>query len=153
MYNYIDKKVQKSFYEDDIIEVCNDVSFLNKYIQACNELNYEIEILLCETERAKPTLNIEEEKLKENFVFLGYDFGYPGGDYYSCVFTDVGRVPELNKISINEYGLISTLDEMIDFVDLRNRLRHLLSKGTFEEGEDYVIYRMWRYKGRFPLNI
>lgn len=43
---------------------------------------------------------------------LGFDYAYPGGSYYSCVFNDIGRIPELKDMSLNEFGLLSSIEEV-----------------------------------------
>lgn len=80
------------------------------------------------------------------FTFIGYDYADPGYDFYSCVFNDLvwREFPEFSHIQINQYGLIDTLDDLLDFIDRRSSI----AKGNmmFEQGEQEIL-KLWRYNG------
>lgn len=76
---------------------------------------------------------------------MGYDYGYPGGDYYSCVFNDVTRVPEMAHFHLNQYGLFNSESEILEFIKLRNEIEKNKADLTSELGE-FIIYQLWDYK-------
>lgn len=136
-------------------DVSNDIDFINRYVNACVQEEMSISVLLCETEKDKPLINITEKTLNKDFLFIGFDYGYCGTDYYSCVNSDMGRITEMDSLKLNQYGLFDTEVEVIKFINLRGMLKDdNLGKG-FELGPDecYTIYKLWRYKGEYPIKI
>ena len=112
------------------------------------EKNINYRIILCFTTRKFPKMvNLNEEEL-----FLGYDYAYPGGSYYSAVLSDVAskRIPEFNKYKLNKYGLFDTLEELTKFIDERKAIKDNSIDYDFEEG-DFIIYKLYELK--VNLNI
>lgn len=75
--------------------------------------------------------------------FLGYDYAYSGGSYYSCIANDVisGRIPEMKRYILNKFGLFNTIKEVNEFIVFRNKLMDKYEPLTFEEG-DFIIYKI-----------
>lgn len=65
---------------------------------------------------------------------IGFDYGYCGSDYYSCVNSDMGRIPEFNSLELNKNGLFDTEKEIISFINLRNHLKNTHMQKKFEQG-------------------
>ncbi|TDX51146.1 hypothetical protein [Orenia marismortui] len=151
--DFIDENVLKSYFDNSRVDVCSNIQFLNEYVSTCNKLDFNIEILLCETSRKKPYINIEEYVIDNQFEFLGYDYGYPGDNYYSCVYNDIGRVSEMDNIKLNKYGLFNSEEQVVNFYILRERLKQK-NPQNFEFGEhdtDYTVYKISKYVGNLPI--
>lgn len=152
LINYIDNNVT-SFSDYMNADVINNIKILNRYINACNRAELKIAVLLCETERKSPTLTVSSEVLKKDFTFIGFDYGYCGSDYYSCVNSDIGRIIEMNNLKVNEFGLFDTEEGIIEFINVRTYLKNTCLENRFELGHDecYTIYKLWKYKGNYPI--
>jgi hypothetical protein len=150
--DYVDQNIT-TFSDYSVTDVCNDVDFINKYIKACLKAGINISILLCETEKNKPLMRVSEEEINKDFMFIGFDYGYCNSDYYSCVNSDIGRIPEMDSLKTNKYGLFDTEDEVIEFINLRTQLKDANLGKAFELGPDecYTIYKLWKYKGEYPI--
>jgi len=144
IYNYYCRNIDKSWI-DNYVECCSDLYYINTYLDICRMQNISINILYCETQRKYPLckldVNLKESKLK----FLGYDYAYPGGSFYSCVNNDLNlrSIPELRMISLNKYGLISDEFEMIKFINKREEVKKNTQENMFEVG-DFIIYKLWK---------
>ncbi|QVK19325.1 hypothetical protein KHQ81_06445 [Mycoplasmatota bacterium] len=103
--NYLDEYFMKFYYNKDAVGACCDIKFLNSYIDACIKADFNIELLFCETKKSTPICTINPEAFNRNFIFIGFDYGYPEDDYYSCVYNDVNRFSEMAKLKLNKYGL------------------------------------------------
>jgi hypothetical protein len=154
LVDYVDNNIT-TFSDYSATDVASDVGFVNRYINACIRAGINISVLLCETEKNKPLINISEKALDRDFLFIGFDYGYCGSNYYSCVNSDIGRIPEMNSMKPNKYGLFDTKCEIIEFINLRTQLKNAnLGKG-FELGPDecYTIYKLWKYIGEYPIKL
>lgn len=93
------------------------MDYLNRYLDACRKAEIKVEVLFCATERPYPKGDIDTENFEQKVEFLGYDYGYPGGLYYSCVYHELSIVNELciankfNGFKSNKYGLFNTYEE------------------------------------------
>ena len=77
--------------------------------------------------------------------FLGYDYAYSGGSYYSAVYNDLycGKINDLTQIKLNENGLIQTKEELEKFIAIRNKLKaSSTNKNIFEEGY-FIEYELF----------
>ncbi|NLI57605.1 MAG: hypothetical protein GX387_03665 [Clostridium sp.] len=153
-FKYIDSYLSEKVFRSDVdkrsVDVCNDVDFLNKYISICEMANFKIEILFCQTERVFPKSEIEPYKQKEDFEFLGYDYGYPGSDYYSCVYNDVKRMFKDSNFTLNKNGLFEDEGSILEYISAREKLKKQTPEYMFEEGE-FIIYKLWKYIGEVPI--
>ena len=79
------------------------------------------------------------------YNFLGYDYAYGGGDYYSAVLNDVVIRPQLfqNRFALNKYGLISNVETMSLFIHERTEAEHLTDDVMLFEKGDFVIYKLY----------
>lgn len=152
LIKYIDNNVT-SFSDYMRADVINNIEVLNRYINACNKAELKISVLFCETEKKSPLITISNDVLNKDFTFIGFDYGYCGSDYYSCVNSDIGRIVEMNNLKVNEFGLFDTEKGIIEFIDLRTYLKNSCLGNRFELGpnECYTIYKLWKYKGEYPI--
>lgn len=152
LLSYIDNNVT-SFSDYMRVDVINNIEVLNRYINACNRAELKISVLLCETEKKSPLITISNEVLNKDFTFIGFDYGYCGSDYYSCVNSDIGRIVEMNSLEVNEFGLFDTEEGIIEFINLRTYLKNTCLGNRFELGPDecFTIYKLWKYKGDYHV--
>ena len=99
-----------------------------------------IRLLLCYTNKKFPVLN--DECIKGEKIFLGYDYADSGGSYYSSVLNDVisKRIPEFKNISLNKNGLFDSYDEIMEYLKVRRMLADK-KKYDFDAG-DFIVYRV-----------
>lgn len=140
---FLKDNIMLNDFDNSYVDVCPNIYFLKRYIKACQAEGLEIQVIFCKTQKKFPEsdINISDG----NYKFIGYDFGYPGGDYYSCVFNDVMRIPEMARFHLNQYGLFNSEPEILEFVKLRNELEKNKPYLKFELGE-FIIYQLWEYK-------
>ncbi|WP_113672760.1 hypothetical protein [Vallitalea guaymasensis] len=150
--NLIDEKITHTYYDDSFVGVCEDKSIMNKYISICKSLGYKIDVLFCETTRKNPLYRVDTLFDTDKFIFIGYDYGYPGDNYYSCVYNDVYTrdITQFNSIILNEYGLINDEKVLSRFIDIRDKLKTELPESMFEKG-NFIPYKLWKYVGNQPL--
>jgi hypothetical protein len=143
LMNYYDDNIDISW-QGDCVEVCCNIDYIRRYFNACNELNIEVDIIYCETNLIHPNFNNIQciEQLKDNFI--GYDYAYSGGSYYSCVLNDVVsmRLLEFSKVKLNKFGLFDTINDLMEFIKKRNQLKDISPQFTFENG-DFIIYKLY----------
>lgn len=147
--DYLDHNVFQSMYDNDYVDLCNDVNFINSYIELCLNLDYKIEVLLCETEKSQPQICNSIEN-KDDFLFLGYDYAYREPSYYSCVYHDTKRFDEMSKLKLNQYKLFSDIESLEAFISSRNELVGKYPPNMFERGE-FIVYKIWSYVGQYPI--
>lgn len=150
--DYVYRNIESSWYDEQAIDGCNSIKFLNKYLDACINAQINFLVLYCKTNRTMPSYR--QVDTTDNFRFLGYDYAYPGGSFYSCVFNDLysRRIYELHNIELNEYGLISSEEMLIQFVERRNELVKYDQNSLFEQGH-FVTYELWQYIGEYPIYL
>ncbi|MDQ2087452.1 hypothetical protein RBH29_13555 [Herbivorax sp. ANBcel31] len=149
---YLDENIYKADNNEKFVDVCNDIDFLNTYINACKIEEYKVEVLFCETQRLFPKCEINPHKYSEIFEFLGHDYGYPGVDYYSGVYNDVKRLSQTSQFLLNSNGLFEDQDKLLEYIELREKLKKELPENMLEQGE-FIIYKLWRYIGDYPIKI
>ncbi|MDE6433430.1 MAG: hypothetical protein K2L07_04305 [Lachnospiraceae bacterium] len=138
--SYFDDNIDISWNDARFLDCCNDIIYINSYIKESKSLGIEFRILLCETEKEFPVMKAVD-LMKEKFI--GYDYAYSGGSYYSCILNDIvsKRIPEFHFLKLNEFGLFNTYEEIEQFINLRNSLKSKYNGFTFEEG-DFVIFKI-----------
>ncbi len=135
-----DKYVDISEGSFEIIEACTNNQFIKKYIICSKELNVDIRLVLCVTTLDFPLYNASNLELE----FLGYDYAYPGGVYYSTIYNDIidDRIKELRDIKLNKNGLFDSEEELEAFIQKREDLKKVYKKGMFESGV-FVKYKLY----------
>ncbi|KAA8998361.1 hypothetical protein F4V43_16545 [Paenibacillus spiritus] len=153
--NFCSKNINISWSGDDIVEASADINFANRYVNAYLQANLQPLVLLCKTNKTIPTFHMDiESRANGNLIFIGFDYAYSGGSFYSCVFSDLytKRIPELRDIDLNAYGLINSEEELTNFIERRNELI-IKDEASRFEAEEFTIYKLWKYAGEFPIDI
>lgn len=134
------KNIEKSWYDSDYVDVCNDYSFIKNYMELSKSKNIKFRMLLCETDRVKPQLT----NINWNIKFIGYDYAYSGGSYYSAVYNDVSskRIPQFMNFKLNCNGLFENIDRITEFIKLRKQMINQDDNIVLEQG-DFIIYKLY----------
>ena len=137
---YFCENIEKSWYDSNYVDVCTDVHFVEKYIELSIINHIKFRILLCETEKEKPKI----QKIVWNFRFIGYDYAYLGGSYYSAVLNDIcsGRIEQFKDYILNSNGLFDNITDLKDFISKREHYKRQYGNQLIEEG-DFVIYKLY----------
>jgi hypothetical protein len=141
--NFLENNIMLNGSDNTYVDVCPNIYFLKRYINACLISGFKIQVIYCKTQKRFPECDVDQNG--RNFKFIGYDYGYSGGDYYSCVYGDVKRIPEMAHFNLNRYGLFNGESEILEFIKLRSELEKMKPHLTFECG-DFTIYQLWEYK-------
>ena len=141
--NYFDENIDLAWADDEIVDVSNDFNYIKKCVSIAKSKNIKYRVILCYTTREKP--KVKDDNLQTEF--LGYDYAYSGGSYYSAVFNDIilRRIAIFNKFKLNSNGLFKSYEEIMDFIVERNKAIQNLGDLYFEEG-DYIIYKLYELK-------
>lgn len=108
-----------------------DLQTLQKYLQMAKL--QPMRTIYCEV--ASPVSSYFSSILHEKYAkvdkFLGYDYAWANGDYYSAILNDLicRTVPSLEEHvhHLNQFGLFQTEEQIIAFAKDRERLKHTLS--------------------------
>lgn len=139
---YFDENIAKSWYRSDWVDVCNDIFFINEYINLSRMNKIDFRILLCETNCNFPIINSNYN----NTTYLGYDYAYAGGSYYSAIYSDLycRKIEGLSEIQLNQNGLLDSEFEIDRFINKRNDLiRNCENVNMFELG-DFIKYKLYQ---------
>ena len=142
---YSDYSVNVDIYDEKYVDVCTSLGSAIEYARYMQHEGNKVEILYCCSTIKQPNINMDNKLLESEFKFIGYDYAYQNGSFYSCVFFDIGRISELNHFIVNEYGLLQDEKEILSFVKKRNLLTKS-DKIRFESG-GFIIYKLWMYTG------
>ena len=145
-YKYYCENIEMAWSNENCVDCCSDINYMYKYQKICKENNIDYITLFCESEKNNPRWEDKNyHEIEDKLIFLGFDYAYAGGSFYSCILNDVmsKRIVQFSHIKLNEYGLLSTEEEMIEFILLREELKNKLGKYTFEEGE-FIVYKLWK---------
>lgn len=137
---YFNQKIDLSWKDELRVDCCNDINFLTECIDFCNINKMRYRILFCKTELCNPLV---ETQINYFLKFIGYDYAYAGGSYYSCVKNDLvfRKFTELSKIVLNSNGLINDKKQMDLFIKLRT---DLISKyNNLLEVGDFIVYKLY----------
>ncbi len=136
---FYDEYIERTYYnypDGSWVSVCTDLSYIQKYISESQKRGIEYRLILCETEIPNPQFDAAGfEK-----TFLGYDYAYTGGDYYSAVYQEAPYI--FAHFALNENGLFETLDEMKAYLSDREEFVRTHPPLTLEAG-DFTVYKLW----------
>ena len=127
------------FPEGSRVAACTDTEYIRKYIKTSQERGIEYRLILCETDIPQP--QFDPTGLEK--TFLGYDYAYTGGDYYSAVYNEVPYV--FPQFSLNDNELFETYEEMTKYLAARQEYVSTHPPLTLEVG-DFTVYRLWEIK-------
>lgn len=137
--SFHDKNIDIIWSCADSINCCVDINYVKRYIDTAIEKHIDIRLLQCWSEKKLPHMSPLRAR------YLGFDYAYPAGYYYSCITNDIltKRIPEFRDIRLNKYGLFETIEEIVSFVKLRESLANSgkYESSVFEEG-DFTIYKL-----------
>lgn len=121
-----------------------------RYSRMCEKATLIPRMLYCEVLTNCTTYNLPHFEKPQNSIFLGYDYAYPSGDYYSAIVNDIiaqGRpLAKQWKKHLNEFGLLPTKDELIEFIRAREALveqQKENAQGTLCEIGFFVGFRVF----------
>lgn len=137
---YFCENIEKSWFDTDFVDVCTDIHFMEKYIELSKLNNIKFRVLLCETEKEKPQI----QKNIWNTRFIGYDYAYLGGSYYSAVLNDIclRKIQGFTKYILNDNGLFDDVVDIKDFIFHREQYRKRCNDNAIEKG-DFTIYKLY----------
>lgn len=137
---YFDDYIDKAWCTPNYVDVCSEEAFINAYIELSRSRDIKFRMLLCETEKPYPRI----DKISWDKKFIGYDYAYSGGSYYSAVLNDIcsRRIEEFADIQLNEYGLFSEIDGLNKFIKSRNLFAQASSEYVIEMGS-FVVYKLF----------
>lgn len=137
---YFDEHIFCSWNNNEFVDCCNDIDFIYKYINESVKRNISYRVILCETKRQYPCL---PDDLHLETEFLGYDYAYTGGSYYSCLNNDeyLEQILQNCKVKLNENGLCDTGKDLMNYVKARSEFIKNNPDIYLEAGE-YIEYRL-----------
>lgn len=136
-------------YEDSVIDFEKvfllDMESAVKYHRCCCEKGIPARLLYCES-ATEGTLyeTTSSFAILEKSLFLGYDYAYPNGDYYSAIVNDIiyRNLAFSNrwKPLLNKHGLFSSLETISAFSKDRERTSILANKDS-----PYPVYELGQF--------
>lgn len=144
--NFFEENIEKAWENTNYVDVCNDIEYIQRYVDISKERNIEYRVLACIAEKELPQMELSMEK---NMVFLGYDYAYSGGSYYSAVLNEIltKRIPSFSQISLNSYGLFETYEQIVYFINQRKAIKgkECTQKEYLEEG-DFTVFKLYELR-------
>lgn len=128
----------------DQYDVTQSFDLAMHYLKLAEKEAIGAEILYCEFMGVRLPLYsaVLQKRVRANCEFLGWDYSWASGDFYSCIYNDISLKKDLFSSCLNrlnEYGLFSTENDADGFIQKRRRLKRVYSNGTFEIGRFYKV--------------
>lgn len=143
---FFDDNIEKAWGNDNYVDVCNDIEYICRYVDESKKKNIKYRIIACITEKKLPKMVLSTET---DMIFLGYDYAYSGGSYYSAVLNDIisKRIQQFSSIKLNSFGLFESHQEIMDFINLRRYMKkkECNQEEYLEEG-DFITYKLYELK-------
>ncbi len=142
---FFEENIEKAWEDDDYVDVCTDMEYIQKYINISLQENINYRVLMCVTEKEFPHMMLDTEK---DIMFLGYDYAYSGGSYYSAILNDIisKRIPQFSDIKLNSYGLFELYEDVVNFVRFRETMKcNECSQTEYLEEGDFTIYKLYEF--------
>lgn len=119
----------------------DNLSFAQRYLSETLNHGIEGEILYCEfVDNDYVMFSDKLEKVKHRCTYLGWDYSWSDGDFYSCVYNDFHKELFADmKCKLNEYGLFQISDDLDEFIYRREKLFCSCPKGIFEIGPFFKV--------------
>lgn len=124
------------------------------YYKACLKQIDGVRLLYCEASAQNVQYcSALHQQYGKPSSFLGYDYAYPSGSYYSAIVNDIiYRATPLSKnwkAQLNQYGLFSTQEALCGFIHDRS---FLVSNDTipysYERG-NFIVFRIFSVNDLF----
>ena len=122
------------------------------YCHRCENLGITPRMLFCQTMLTNSEHTLPKFEIPQNTIHLGYDYAYPSGSYYSAIANDIlyqeNRVSPFWKQRINEFGLFSTENDLLQFATDRTAAQkeaeargqmQLFEKGNFVGFQVFLV--------------
>lgn len=141
---YVDDNIALSWDNPDNVDVCTDFEFIKSYYAACRAEGLNVEVLYCQTTSRYPKCSVSNMELKMKFI--GYDYAYPGGSYYSAVFSDI-VAPSHNlfpQFRTNQHGLLENEEQMERFIVERDKKSQNKENEMLLEKGNFIVYKLWQ---------
>ena len=123
-----------------------DYETAKHYAQTCMDLGINIRLLYCKTQTDCPLMTIPSFPNEQGVRFLGYDYAFPSGDYYSSILNDlIYRDNALSRkwnTCLNKFGLFQEKTKVNNFICDRQAFLDngiLYEKGVFSVFEVYKV--------------
>lgn len=135
-----------------------DLQTLQAYLQAAKL--QPVRTLYCEAESPEKAhySQILHNKYAVKEFFLGYDYAWPNGDYYSAVLNDLiyRNIPSLEEHAsrLNLHGLFQTEQQVTVFAEARKKLAMGLGKEDaikLLEGGTFCKFKIFTVEDAIPL--
>lgn len=136
---FYDEYIGKTYYNlqpYSWVAVCNDISYIHRYIEESRKRNIKYRVLLCKSEISAPIITATDFKTS----FLGYDYAYASGDYYSAVYNEVPFI--FPQFQLNDNGLFQTEQEIRHYIKARETYTQSHEPYSLETGE-FIIYKLY----------
>lgn len=139
--SFFDAFIDVSWQYDNYVDCCSDESFVLKCVNYCKKNNIPYRVLFCKSTCSNPTL---DSPPRFNAKFIGYDYAYAGGSYYSCVKNDLiyRKIIGFEGIKINKNGLLMTEADLKKFMETRKVISKFYSDNLFEIG-NFIPYKLY----------
>ena len=137
---YYDEHIEFSWNSNEFVDCCNNIDFIIDYIKESIKKNINCRVILCETKRQYPRL---PDNLNLNAEFIGFDYAYSGGSYYSTINNDtcLNEILETKRITLNDNGLFDTENDLTEYVKARNEFMKKNPNVYLEDG-DFIEYKL-----------
>lgn len=128
---------------------CADFNLVRDYVKLCNILHIDVQVLVCKICADKP---VEHEKLctdGKEYEWIGYDYGMKG-TFYSCIIQEKELMDTIEKIELNENGLLRDFEDAKRFGVLREQVKAKFNGNGFEYGSagvDFYAIALFRCMG------
>lgn len=136
---YYEEHIERTYWNIEPhtwVGACTDMDYIRRYIAVSKELGIEYRLLLVRTEIPAPVI---EGEIGLKTTFLGYDYAYESGDYYSAVYNEIPFV--FPQFALNENGLFQTEKEIREYISQREKFVQTHTPNTLESG-DFVVYEV-----------
>ncbi|MDE6626724.1 MAG: hypothetical protein K2K56_10220 [Lachnospiraceae bacterium] len=114
---------------------CNDFSYAYQYAQLCRLLKINANVYMSRLCDGKIPESGLLEVNENEYLFVGYDYVL-GDAAYSCIIHEKYLCDRIEKIELNQNGLLSSFQDARRFADLREQAKKENNGDGFEVGSD-----------------
>lgn len=140
-------EIKEHAYGDLSFPLLIDSLSATQYHSACKIHKMKSRMLYCEVLHGDANNEITDCNNFERCTFLGYDYAYPSGDYYSAIANDIiyrrGSLSERWRTHLNQYGLIPSAKEIHLFAQDRFELLQKAECTESLEKGNFIIFRVF----------
>lgn len=124
-----------TIYLDNVF--CSDFEYAYQYANLCKLLDINIELFLC---RIDEDVCSKNRNINENhYVYLGYDY-IMKEETYSCIVQEKHLIDQIEKIKLNDNGLLNNYNETQKFAELREEAKKKQNGNGFELGVSNIDF-------------